>query len=237
MVLFLMAFVVGEGPPPVWRFTQRELVTFFGMALLFGGLAVAWFRDVWGGVATLGGWLLLWIVMRRVPADWPLLIPALTGAAHVICGLALRGTPPPGVGGPLSATAKAAATGAGACLLVFVLLAANEMFGQPPLMTAHGPLPAPLVATWASDGVTFTIAADGTATGAAGGAALAEGRVVRNRSWFGSWIDWRTDYALRGTLADGRPVSFLFNLGERDVHGSLSLGRPPKVYPLRLSRQ
>ncbi|MDX2151965.1 MAG: hypothetical protein SFV54_14595 [Bryobacteraceae bacterium] len=235
MVLFLAAFVIGEGPPPIHRMTPREQVVAAGMAMLFGGLVLAWFRGVWGGVVTLLGWLLLSVQMGRTPTTYPFLIPAAAGALHLACGLVLRGTPPAGVGGPLGTTAKAAAGTVGALLLVFVLLCANEMFGQPPLMTAAGSLPPALAGVWQDGSIHLVIADDGTVSGRVDGQALEQGRVERNRSWFGRLMNWRTDYRVIGRLG-GRPVSGLLDLDARGLHGSLQ-GRGTRSIPVHLQRR
>jgi hypothetical protein len=55
MVLFILAFLIGEGPPALTRMTRRELLFSAGMACLFLGLVVAWFREGWGGLLSVVG--------------------------------------------------------------------------------------------------------------------------------------------------------------------------------------
>src|ERR1017187_8180659 len=49
--------------------------------------------------------------------------------------------------------------------------------------------------------VVFTIGPDGSVSGAVGNAALTNGQLAANRSWFGRLMNWRTDYVIRGTLS------------------------------------
>ncbi len=200
MVLFLLAFLIGEGPPPVSRMTGRELAYAAGMILLFGGLGLAWFHAAWGGALSITAWIYLSILAGRPALDWPFLIPALVGAVYLLSWVRLRHLPPPALSARLG-TVIAGAVG------VFVLLAANEMFGQPPLMSGTPPFAA-LAGEWTgTDGLTFTIYANGVVSGRFQDRDLPAGRISSNRSWFGKLMHWRTDYAIRGEgyslLVDG----------------------------------
>jgi hypothetical protein len=259
MVLFLLAFVFGEGPPPLARMTVREQLYALGMGGLFLGLIVAWFQEGWGGLLSIAGWGFLGILARKPAWELPFSIPAAIGLLHLACWWRLRGPAPPAqpvdlatrhfVGKlfPILAAALAA----------FVLLCANEMFGQPPLMTPAGRLPAEMVGTWSANlttvskqplpdeiPVVFTIAPDGSVSGTVGNATVANGQFMRNRSWFGRLMNWRTDYLIRGTLsrvvesyggtAGDRFSAPLNAMGSR-LDGTLFLSHPGSPKPLGLS--
>jgi hypothetical protein len=143
-----------------------------------------------------------------------------------------------------------------AILAAFILLCANEIFGQPPLMTLTGPPPAELVGTWQASlttvsrqplpgaiPVAFTIGPDGSVSGSIGNATLTNGRFVRNRSWFGRLMNWRTEYQIRGTLAQvvepyegiaGDRFSAPLQLRGAELHGALFLSHPGAPKPLGL---
>jgi hypothetical protein len=130
------------------------------------------------------------------------------------------------------------------------------MFGQPPLMTPVGPLPAGMVGTWQASltivsrqplpdeiPVTFTIGPDGSVSGSIGSAALTNGQFVRNRSWFGRMLNWRTEYQIRGTLsqlvessggAAGDRFSAPLQPRGKELHGALFLSHPGAPKPLGL---
>jgi hypothetical protein len=86
----------------------------------------------------------------------------------------------------------------------FVLLSANEVFGNPPLMTPSRPSAA-VVGTWHSADVVLSVSPDGRLVGTIAGKRLAGARVSGNRSWFGKVMHWRTDCAVNGKL-DGELV-------------------------------
>jgi hypothetical protein len=98
----------------------------------------------------------------------------------------------------------------GTGLTAFVLLCANEMLGNPPLLTPALPPSSALVGTWQATAqawpgpseieVLLTVHADGTVSGEVGGAALAGARISGNRTWLGRLLKWRTDYLIRGEL-------------------------------------
>ena len=95
MVLFVLTFVFGEGPPPLLRMTVREQLYALGMGTLFLGLVVAWFREGWGGVLSVVGWAFLAVLAGRPAWDLPFSIPAATGLLHLLCWWRLRGPIPP----------------------------------------------------------------------------------------------------------------------------------------------
>ena len=258
MVLFVLAFVFGEGPPPLARLTLREQFYFLCVGTLFLGLIVAWFREGWGGLLTVLGWGCVAVLAKRPPWALPFSIPAAVGLLHLLCWWELRGPvpPPASVSPAASARFRMLFAFLWVSLAAFVLLCANEIFGQPPLMTRAGRPPAEMVGTWCAKlttvsrqplrneiSVVFTIGPDGSVSGAVGDAALANGQLMRNRSWFGRLMNWRTDYLIRGKLS--RVVeSYGGTAGDRfsaplilkgpDLDGALFLSHPGAPKPLGL---
>ena len=232
MVLFILALIVGEGLPPLLRMPLREQLYWCGLCSLFAGLIVACFREGWGGLLSLLAWGFLSLMAGKPARDLPFSIPAAIGAVHLVCWLRLRDRP--GTPGAALALAKSM----GPPLAIFLLLAANEIFGQPPLMTPSGAPPAALTGTWVQAAETvLTIAADGSVTGSLE-AQPVSGRLTGNRSWFGRVMHWRTDYRIAGaTPRDGRFQAPLI-LREGVLEGSVTFGdaRPPKWVRLRLRR-
>jgi len=263
MVLFLLAFLVGEGPPPLARMTAREQFYALGFGSLFVGLVIAWFWEGWGGLLSLSGWAFLAALARRPPWDLPFSIPAVVGLLHLLCWWRLRG-PAPSLQ-PVSAAAMARLKILYVLLWVslaaFLLLSANEIFGNPPLMTRSGRQAVEMVGTWSAALTTvsrqplpheilavLTIGPDGSVAGVIGGAELISGRLVPNRSWFGRLMNWRTDYVIRGTLSRvvesyggtaGDHFSAPVNFAAQELAGSLFLSHPgaPKPLGLRLRRR
>lgn len=249
MVLFFLAFAIGEGFPEFTRLTAREKWMFAGLGLMLGGLILAWFREGWGGVVSIAGWSFMVIVERGMLWEWPFSIPAAIGLLHVLCWWRLRGPAPPSK--PLHPRTPAFLTLLGAALVAFVLLCANEMFNQPPLMTpAFRPSPE-IVGSWratlAGDvGVAFEISPDGSVSGAVGDGEVIGGKITLNRSWFGRLMNWRTDYIIRGSLsraveasggtAGNRFAAPLFRRGS-ELDGSLFLFHPGAPKPLKLKLQ
>jgi hypothetical protein len=45
--LFFLAFVVGEGPPPLYRMNLQQNLIFLGFVALFAGLLLAWKWNCW----------------------------------------------------------------------------------------------------------------------------------------------------------------------------------------------
>ncbi|MGA2273291.1 MAG: hypothetical protein ABSH00_07045 [Bryobacteraceae bacterium] len=263
MVLFLLAFLAGEGFPPLAQMTTREQFYALGFGSLFVGLVVAWFREGWGGLLSVLGWTFLAVVARRPAWDLPFSIPAAIGLLHLVCWWRLRGPAP-----WLEPRSAAAVTRfrllyvvLWVSLAAFILLCANEMFGNPPLMTRSGQPAAEMVGTWSAALTTVSgrplpheipavlaIGPDGSVAGEIGGAELISGRLLRSRSWFGRLMNWRTDYVIRGTLSRvvesyggtagdhfSAPVSF----SAQELAGSLFLSHPgaPKPLGLRLRRR
>lgn len=259
MVLFLVAFVFGEGLPRFSRMTGWAQLYSLGMGSLFLGLILAWFWEGWGGLLSVLGWGSLAVLARRPPWGWVLTIPAAVGLLHLLCWWRLRGpAPPPGLAdSEKNARIRMLFPILWAILAAFLLLCANEMFGQPPLMTRTGPPPSEMVGTWQASlttvsrqpladaiPVAFTIGPDGSVSGSIGNATLTNGQFVRNRSWFGRLMNWRTEYMIRGTLAQV-VVTYGGAAGDRfsaplepkgaELHGALFLSHPGALKPLGLT--
>jgi hypothetical protein len=213
MVLVILTLLVGEGPPPLARMTARERLYALGLGVLYLGLIVAWFREGWGGLLSVLGWLFL-AVLDKPPWHLPFTIPAAAGVLHVLCWWKLRG-------GPLPKAFRLGALLWVSALVPLFLLCANEILGQPPWMTRTGPPPAELVGTWRDGPIQFTIAPDGRVSGAIGQVALKRGRIGRNRSWLGRLLNWRTEFLIRGVLASGGNIAAPLNPSGPELHGWL----------------
>lgn len=204
MALLFLAFLVGEGPPPVTRLRLQEDLEFLGMAALFLGLLPAWKWERCGGLVTLAGFAALAAIDRKFGTTLIILIPAAAGAVHVLCGWRIASGPP--AASAVWALPRTALWTAGAVVGVFILLCANEMFGQPPLMTPELRPPARIVGRWQGEltesgsrfPVTFLISPDGEVSGQIGDTSVNGGRIRNNRSWFGSLMHWREPYEIRG---------------------------------------
>lgn len=189
-VLFFLALVFGEGPPNPFTLTLRESLSLVCMTFLFAGLAFAWHREGWGGAITVAAFACLVLIDRshlHMPA---LQIPVAIGALHLICWSRLR-APAPHLatsfsipGGVLLAASVA--------MGLFLVLCANEIFGNPPLMTPTLRPGPDLIGTWSSGETALTIHSDGSITGAV------TGTIRYNKSWFGRLMHWRTDYLIPG---------------------------------------
>jgi hypothetical protein len=247
LVLFLLAFVFGEGPPSLARMTTQERLYGLGLCALYLGLAVAWFREGWGGLLSVLGWVFLAAIARHAPLELPFSIPAGIGLFHLLCWWKLRYPGPPA----MPVNPKMAIRGAviaGVPFALFLLLCANEIFGDPPLMAGSAPPPATVVGNWSGSlsgglAVAIVVADDGSVSGSVAGSPLIEGKFVRNRSWFGRLMHWRTAYLLRGRLAipvdagaraAGDRFSAPVNVEAGRLNGSLFLFHPGLAKPLRL---
>lgn len=225
MVLFLMTFVLAEGPPSISSFTVSERLYALGMASLYGGLAVAWFRPKWGGMASIGGWIFLAVVAKRIPFDWPMMLPASIGAANLLVSWALQNhivVPP---------MPRRLAVGIFAPLGLFGILSANEIFGQPPLMAISGRA---AVGNWIDAETRLVIGPDGEVSGTIGADPIIGARLVPNRSWFGKLMNWRSDYLIRGGVS-GMQYRVFLNAESGGLVGSAEKGKSRIRLRLRAS--
>ncbi|MBM3782809.1 MAG: hypothetical protein FJW30_00540 [Acidobacteria bacterium] len=220
LFLFFAVFVVADGPPPFLTMTARE--NFYALALfsLFTGLAVAWSWPLSGGGLTVLGWLLLAALARRQPLDWPLSAPAAVGLVNLFVGWRLRSRPAP----PRPKWVAIATLGP---LPLFLLIAGNEILGDPPLFAGFPEPVAVIAGEWIAQSpqAQLLIAPDGSVTGRIDGIEINGGRLRPNRSPFGRLVDWRTDYLVRGV-----GISIPLNHSGGTLRGSFSRqngsGRP-----------
>ncbi|MGD0498799.1 MAG: hypothetical protein ABSC23_10230 [Bryobacteraceae bacterium] len=258
MALFFLAFVVGEGPPPLFRLSLHQNLHFFAIAALFVGLLLSWKWELPGGLIPLAGFVILVLIEGRSAASGLFLLPAAIAFLNLLCWRGLRaGAPAGGVTWQVWQVPRSALLLVGVCVGVFVALCANEIFGNPPLMTPSFHPPAAMVSVWRATpvpvlgepassalDVVFVINPDGSVAGRVGDAPIITGRMAYNRSWFGKLMNWREDYAIHGRLAHSVRASarvfgdqFTAPLMMRgpDLDGSLFLrGQPLR---LRLTKQ
>ncbi|MCC6537634.1 MAG: hypothetical protein IT162_08805 [Bryobacterales bacterium] len=184
LLFFFLAMLAGEGPPAPWRLSRRELLYLAGLAALYGGLAAAWFRPAWGGAASLAGWAGLSLLAGRPAFDAPLSLPALVALLYLACGSARPAARPrwvtPILYGPLP---------------VLLLLAANEIFGHPPLLARPAQSAEELAGAWAGPGpATLYLDRYGRLTGSLWQTRV-DAQLRPNRTRFGRLLGWRSDYA------------------------------------------
>lgn len=207
--LFFAAMVVADGPPNPLHLSLRQNLYGLVLIVLFSGLALAFFRPLGGGLFSLGSWFLLALLSWKLPLDAPFLIPALIAAFHV--ALARYTTP---------AKLPLALHAAFACLL---LIAGNEMFGQPPLFARLTSPTAKLTGKWISPGIQLQIEQDAKVSGDIDGIAIAEAKIYPNRTLFGQLIHWRSDYIIRGTLNPSQPILLILNRDPDGLSGTLEM--------------
>ena len=201
LFLFFVAFVAGEGPPPLAALSPHERAYWAGLIALFGGLALACVWESWGASLTLAAWLFLWMLAGRAPTAALFLLPAAIALLHGICWLRLR-FPAPALGPPPPA-ARLASRIAWVLVAAFALLCANEMFGNPPLMTPPLHPSAALAGHWHTApgsilSAELEIHPDGAVTGTFADVPLDRARIANNRTWFGRLMHWRSEYTLAG---------------------------------------
>src|ERR1035438_4406558 len=133
LFLLFLAFFFGEGPPEISRLTSTERLQFLGIAALFLGLAIAWKWEGLGGLISVAGFTFLVALNASHFRMWAFCVPAIVGAVHIVAWSRLR------LGAPANLAPwrlpRSVAFFLVDALAVFLLLCANEMFGQPPLMT------------------------------------------------------------------------------------------------------
>ena len=221
MVLFFLAFFFGEGPPHLSALTTAEQLQFAAIAALFLGLIVAWKWEGAGGLIAVAGFAALVAISSSHLKPWAFDIPAAIAVLHVACWWRLRAAPPAGLApwrlshGILPALST--------LLAISILLCANEMFGQPPLMTPSLHPSASLLGAWTQTApidVALTIHDDAAVTGTVDGAGITGARVTYGRSWFGRLLHWNADYVIRGRIAN-RAFAAPLMATRRGLNGSL----------------
>ena len=247
LFLLFMAFFFGEGPPDLSRLTSTERLQFLGMAALFLGLVIAWKWEGLGGLISVAGFTFLVAIDASHFRMWAFCVPAIVGAVHIVSWSRLRVGAPAGLA-PWRLP-RSIVISLGAALAVFLLLCANEMFGQPPLMTptlhpdngllgAWYSVPAHVLAGPAGNSVSveFIIHPDGSVTGTVGDATLTAGRITCGRSWFGRLLHMNSPYRMTGQLSSvvrvsgqvwGDRFTAPFELRGQLLDGSLCLGNRP----------
>jgi len=156
-----------------------------------------------------------------------LYVPALTGAVHLASWGRLRRAAPTGI--VPWRLPRLVAVSLLVALVVFVLLSANEIFGQPPLMTPALRPDNGLAGGWHGEGsasVEFLIHSDGSVTGSVGQAAISEGHIIYGRSWFGRLLHINSPYLITGRIAGDRFTAPIQPIGDT-LDGSLFLQNRP----------
>jgi len=238
MFLFLLAFLFGQGPPPIGRLAPQAKLYWFGLSGLYLGLIVAWFWEGWGGALTLFGWCLISVLETEPQFQLVLSIPAGLGLLHLICWRRLNWTAPLATPAPSRLILLYGLPVAA----IFLALCANEIFGMPPLMTPSGPIPAELAGSWQQENpaIAISIALDGSVSGTIDNDPIANSRLIRNRSWFGRLMHWRTDYLIEGTLSGSDRFTVPLVIRGSQIDGSVFLrhnGGVQAPWNLRLARQ
>jgi hypothetical protein len=238
MVLLFLALVVGEGPPAFSSLTSVERLQSLSMGGLFLGLALSWKWEGLGGLLAVLGFVCLVAISRTHLHMWAFWVPAVIGAIHVACWGRLRaGMPAALLPWHLS---RSIVLSLAALLTVFVLLCANEAFGEPPLMTYSLRPSAELSTAWQSTpaDVLLAIHPDASVTGTVGTTTVTDARIVNNRSWFGRLLHWRYDYRIDGNLAGDKLIIRLETNG-RNLDGWLWRVPPGSehgpFHPLRIT--
>jgi hypothetical protein len=228
LFLLFLAFFFGEGPPDFSRLTSTERLQFLGMAALFLGLVIAWKWEGLGGLITVGGFTFLVAISASHLRMWAFCVPAIVGAVHIASWARLRVGVPAGLAPwrlPRSFVISLVAV-----LAVFLLLCANEMFGQPPLMTPTLHPDGVLLGAWHgaanSTPVEFIIHPDGSVAGTVGDATVTAGRMTYGRSWFGRLLHMNSPYIITGKVRGDRFTLPLETRGEV-LDGSLFLHNRP----------
>ena len=87
LVLAWLAFVIGEAHGNLIKvFLSEPLLTAL-LSLVILGLVAGWRHEVLGGLLILTGIAGFGLADGRVPA-WPFLLPGLSAAGYLICGIA-----------------------------------------------------------------------------------------------------------------------------------------------------
>jgi hypothetical protein len=229
LFLLFLALFFGEGPPNPSKLSNAEKLQFLGMIALFFGLVLAWKWEGLGGLLSVAGFVLLVALGRSHLTMWAFWLPAATGAVHTICWARLRVAAPPGlVPWHLSRQVIAALLTA---LASFLFLCANEVFGNPPLMTPSLHPSPPLAGDWHAADVMLTIHPDASVTGTIEGSAINVAHIAYRRSWFGRLMHFNSEYMIVGKLDGNEFTVGLWPRGE-GLSCSLYTGGRPRLLEL-----
>jgi hypothetical protein len=227
MFLLFLAFLFGEGPPDLSRLTLLERLQAPGVAGLFFGLPIAWKSEGVGGLITVAGFGFLAAIGAGNVHRWAIYMPVSAGALHFASWGRLR------MAAPASIVPWRLPPFISVSLLIarvgFVLLSANEILGQPPLMTPALHPDIGLAGGWHGVGpisVEFLIHSDTSVTGSVGGTAIAEGHIIYGRSWFGRLLHINSPHRVTGRVAGERFTAPIEPVGDA-LDGSLFLRNRP----------
>ena len=236
MVFLFVAFFFGEGPPSIFRLTAIEKLQFAAMGAMFLGLAAAWKWEGAAGLLSLAGFAVLVAISRSHLWLWAFDLPAVIAAVHLVCWWRIRAGPPPAESPLVPGTTTMLALSSAFALFLF--LCANEMFGQPPLMTPVLHPSGALLGVWKQAvpiAVSLTIHEDASVTGTVDGVAISTARITNGRSWFGKLLHWNTDYRIRGVLRGGQFSAPLTAVADGEaLNGAIFRDNLPT--PIRLRR-
>jgi len=114
-------------------------------------------------------------------------------------------------------------------LAAFLLLSANEIFGQPPLMTPTLHPDRSLAGVWYGTEpkpVEFFIHPDGSVTGTVAESVVADAHIFYGRTWFGRLLHINSPYRIMGRLS-GERFTVPFDFIDETLDGSLFLQKRP----------
>jgi hypothetical protein len=218
MVLLFITFALGEGLPAPSQLTSIEKLQFVGVIGIVVGLLLAWKWEGLGGLLGVAGFILLVALSRSHLRMWVFWFPAVVVLVHVVCWTRLRAAAP--VGLLAWNLPRGLVVSVLAVLAVFLILCADEIFGQPSLMTPALRPSADLTGIWHASLTQvlrkamvqqirgeLTIHVDGTVTGTIGRSEIAQARIRYGRSWFGKVMRFNADYVIAGKLTNEVRVS------------------------------
>jgi hypothetical protein len=249
VVAVFLAFLVGEGPPPLLQMTWKQNTLLGALFVMAAGFLVAWQFPRTGGWMSVGGWLCFGMMERRFLEQPYLWVPLAIAGLNLLTGWwASKGSRPVHAGrwGTISFLV----------LAVVLALLANEAFGMPPAFAEEPVSREGLAGQWEAvltvgGGVAvrpeiravWRIHPDGTVTGTLGSSALLEARLKPNRTRLGRWLRLRTDWIVIGRLSPrfevpgysaGNRFTAPMDFREGRLSGSLFLRNPGPFRPIGL---
>jgi hypothetical protein len=231
LVLLFLTIALGEGLPAPSQLTTIEKLQFVGMIGLAAGLLLAWKWEGLGGVVGAVAFLLLVAVSRSNLRMWAFWLPAAVAVVHVACWVRLHAGAPAGVAA--WQLPRALVVGALSVLGVFLLLCANEIFGQPPLMTPVLHPDLELQGAWRAPNTELSILPDARVSGTLDGLPVSDAQIRYGQSWFGRCMRFNSRYIVSGRAG---AEAFTMPLDRRGnaLSGSVFRhGRPTSVWLTR----